>query len=154
VDIEAFLTAFLDSQQTSRILRLENNELRGRIQRLDDQLEEARMLARRCQTTHADLPIPQSRSLDSRSRANSTDDGRLPHSSFCSSPFSVPFVIQTPPLPSLNQDRDLPTQAPSAKGVAEHACVGFYGYVSILTFFSCSSVVDTSHSSIPRSVTR
>ena len=50
--------------------RLENNELRGRIRRLEDQLEEARMLALTCQTTHANVLYPQSRSLDSRSRAN------------------------------------------------------------------------------------
>ena len=81
VETEALLAALSDSQQTSRVLRVENNELRGRMQRLEEQLEEARMLALRCQTTHAHLLVPQSRSLDSRSRANSTDDGmRLPHS--------------------------------------------------------------------------
>jgi hypothetical protein len=92
VETEALLAALSNSQQTSRVLWLENNELWGRIQRLEDQLEEARMLALQCRTTHANLLFPQSRFLDSRSRTNSMDDGRLPHSSSRNSSNNATFV--------------------------------------------------------------
>jgi hypothetical protein len=59
VESGALLAALSDSQQTTRILWLENNELLGRIQGWEDQLEDTRMLALQCQTTHANLLFPQ-----------------------------------------------------------------------------------------------
>lgn len=78
VETEALLVALSDSQQASWALRLENHKLR--MQQLGDQFEEVQMLALRCQMTHTNLLYPQSLSLNSRSRANSTGDERLPHS--------------------------------------------------------------------------